>query len=116
MPTTLKIFLCCLALLACGLDASAQDARAADPCGDPARESSYWGILEGKVVKVLDGDTLTVSVEDKGLVRVRLNGIDAPEPGRPYGDGARRLLESLVGGQRVDVWVKPDQSWGRAPA
>ena len=35
MTMTPKIFLCCLALLACGLDASAQGSHAADPCGDP---------------------------------------------------------------------------------
>jgi endonuclease YncB( thermonuclease family) len=45
----------------------------------------------GKVVNVSDGDTVTVPDENK-RIRVRINGIDAPEkgrkgvPGQPYGE------------------------------
>jgi endonuclease YncB( thermonuclease family) len=45
---------------------------------------SALGDFTGPVVKVQDGDTLTVLVAN-AEVRVRLDGIDAPEMGQPYG-------------------------------
>jgi micrococcal nuclease len=46
----------------------------------------------GRVVKVSDGESLTVLVK-KRQVRVRLEGIDAPERGQPF---SRRSRESLT--------------------
>lgn len=39
-------------------------------------------ILEGKVVKVSDGDTITILTSDKKQVKIRLSGIDCPESKR----------------------------------
>ena len=39
--------------------------------------------LEGKVVRIADGDTLTVQV-DRMQVKVRLSEIDAPERGQDF--------------------------------
>lgn len=41
--------------------------------------------LDGVVVKVSDGDTITVLDGLKTQHRVRLNGIDAPEKNKPMG-------------------------------
>lgn len=49
----------------------------------------------GRVVKVADGDTLTVLVK-KRQVRVRLDGIDAPESGQAF---SKRSQQSHVRGQ-----------------
>lgn len=35
--------------------------------------------IEGKVVRILDGDTLDVLQEGNKISRIRLEGIDAPE-------------------------------------
>ena len=35
--------------------------------------------LDGKVVKVADGDTITILTDSKEQVKIRLFGIDAPE-------------------------------------
>ena len=43
----------------------------------------------GQVVGVTDGDTLDVLLADKTTVRVRFNGIDAPERGQPFGNDAK---------------------------
>ena len=40
--------------------------------------------LTGRVTTVVDGDTVDVRLETGRLVRVRLEGIDAPERGRPF--------------------------------
>ena len=36
-------------------------------------------VLSGKVVKIADGDTFTLLVNNHDQVKVRLDGIDAPE-------------------------------------
>jgi len=43
-------------------------------------------ILDGTVVSVSDGDTITVLDSDKVQHRVRIAGIDAPEKGQAFGN------------------------------
>jgi endonuclease YncB( thermonuclease family) len=65
---------------------------------------SVWAdTLQGKVVKVADGDTLTI-VDDLGEKhRIRLTGIDAPEKDQPYGDVSTQGLNKLVSGKTVTI-------------
>jgi endonuclease YncB( thermonuclease family) len=66
--------------------------------------------LVGKVVRILDGDTVEVLDARKRTHRVRLAGIDAPESKQPFGTKAKRALSSLVGGETVTVdWHKRDR-------
>ena len=59
--------------------------------------------LQGKVVKVADGDTVTI-VDDKGNKhRIRLGGIDAPEKDQPYGTESTTNLEWLVYDKGVTI-------------
>jgi|FLOH01.1.fsa_nt_gi endonuclease YncB( thermonuclease family) len=59
--------------------------------------------LQGKVVKVADGDTVTI-VDDSGKKhRIRLAGIDAPEKDQPYGDVSTQSLVELVSGKTVVI-------------
>jgi endonuclease YncB( thermonuclease family) len=51
--------------------------------------------LRGKVVRVADGDTITVLL-DRHPVPVRLNGIDAPERGQAFGRKAREFTAKLA--------------------
>jgi endonuclease YncB( thermonuclease family) len=66
----------------------------------------------GRVVKVHDGDTVTV-LAGGGELRVRLVGIDAPERGQPYGSASRRGLAGRVGGRAVKVIEAGIDSYGR---
>jgi micrococcal nuclease len=68
--------------------------------------------FEGRVVGIHDGDTLTVRVEGK-RVRVRLDGIDAPELGQPYGKSARRSLSELCRGKSASVVERGKDEEGR---
>ena len=65
---------------------------------------SVWAeTLIGKVVKVADGDTVTI-VDDFGKKhRIRLAGIDAPEKDQPYGDVSTQSLVELVSGKTVTI-------------
>jgi endonuclease YncB( thermonuclease family) len=58
--------------------------------------------LSGRVVAVHDGDTLTVSSQGK-KVRVRLDGIDAPELEQRYGKSSRSALSRLCRGKQANV-------------
>lgn len=68
--------------------------------------------LEGKVVAITDGDTLTVLV-DKDQVKVRLDGIDAPERRQAFGTQAREKLAELTFGKSVTVEGNKKDRYGR---
>lgn len=66
--------------------------------------------LDGTVVKVHDGDTITVDPGRGERLVVRLQGIDAPELSQAFGREARQHLTSLLLGQRVQIhWKKKDR-------
>jgi hypothetical protein len=60
-------------------------------------------ILRGRVVKIADGDTLTVLDESKRQHKIRLVGIDAPERKQAFGTVSRQNLADLVFGKTVAV-------------
>ena len=66
----------------------------------------------GKVVKVVDGDTLHVYTNKK-TYKIRLSGIDAPERGQAYGKRAKEHLEFLVAGKKVIAIVESKDRYGR---
>ncbi len=69
--------------------------------------------LTGKVVKVTDGDSITVLDSTNTQHRIRLQGIDAPERKQAFGNASRKHLASLVAGKTVTVkWDKRDR-YGR---
>ena len=69
--------------------------------------------LTGKVVKVADGDSITVLENTNTQHRIRLQGIDAPERKQAFGNASRKHLASLVAGKEVTVkWAKRDR-YGR---
>jgi endonuclease YncB( thermonuclease family) len=75
--------------------------------------------FSGKVVNVSDGDTITVLDSENKRIRVRINGIDAPEkgrkpvPGQPYADKSRQHMLDLAKGKAALVtWHKQDR-YGR---
>ena len=58
--------------------------------------------FEGRVVGVIDGDTIDVLVGHETR-RVRLSGIDTPERGQPWADRAKRALSRRVFAKEVRV-------------
>lgn len=53
-------------------------------------------VIVGRVLRVVDGDTLLLETSDSLRQSVRLVGIDAPEPAQPHGREAREYLARLV--------------------
>jgi endonuclease YncB( thermonuclease family) len=66
--------------------------------------------LIGKVIKVSDGDTITVLDSNNQKHKIRLKGIDAPESQQVYGDISTQSLSELVYDKEVLVtWDKKDK-------
>lgn len=66
----------------------------------------------GKVVKVADGDTITV-LKGEEKVRVRFYGIDAPEKKQEYGIKSLDVLKKMIDGKVVEVKEKDKDQYGR---
>lgn len=69
--------------------------------------------LEGRVVRVADGDTLSLLDAHNKQHKVRLYGIDSPERAQAYGKAASRQLAELVGDRQVQVVIKDEDDYGR---
>ena len=74
---------------------------------------SAWADFTGKVVKIADGDTITVLDYHKVLHRIRLTGIDAPERKQAFGNRSRQSLSQLVFSKIVTVKTKKRDRYGR---
>lgn len=76
-------------------------AAVALPC--PAASGPVPAKLKGKVVRVADGDTVTIRLKDGTQEKIRFYGIDAPESDQDYGDKSREKLVSLIDGKTITV-------------
>ena len=66
-----------------------------------------------KVVGVSDGDTFTCVNDDNLQLKIRINGIDAPEKKQAFGNKSKELLSSLIFGKRINIDVQSKDSYGR---
>jgi endonuclease YncB( thermonuclease family) len=71
--------------------------------------------VQGRVVHVIDGDGLIVLVGDR-RVNVRLEHIDAPEKGQPYGTASRQSLIAICGGELATMQPSGKDRNGRTLA
>ena len=70
--------------------------------------------IQGKVVKVADGDTITILDSENKQIKIRLYGIDAPEKAQDFGKVSREYLAELVAGKTVNVTVLSKDKYGRS--
>ena len=57
-----------------------------------------------KVIKISDGDTITILTQQHEQIKVRLYGIDAPEKKQQdYGQRSKQFLANLIAGKVVEV-------------
>ena len=70
-------------------------------------------LLQGKVVSVADGDTITVLDAEKTQHKVRLQGIDAPEKAQAFGAKSKQALYEMVHGKTVQVSFEKSDKYGR---
>ncbi|EOJ5919383.1 thermonuclease family protein [Escherichia coli] len=90
--------------------------QSANAGGIPDTLSGMLSILnpkiQGKVIRVLDGDTIEV-LQDKKPVRIRLANIDAPEKKQAFGRWSANQLKALLAAQPVTVTYTQTDRYGR---
>lgn len=73
---------------------------------------SLASAFTGKVVSVLDGDTIEVLHNGKAQ-RIRLYGIDCPEKGQAFGTTAKQATSALVFALDVTLEIHGKDKYGR---
>lgn len=72
--------------------------------------------IPARVVGITDGDTVRVRVGSEGdfrVEKVRLDQIDAPERGQPFGEKSRQYLAGLVHGRDITLQTDGRDQYGR---
>ncbi len=69
--------------------------------------------LMGRVIKVIDGDTITILDANKEQFKIRLSGIDAPEKKQAFGNVSKQSLSELVAGKVVTIDYNKRGRYGR---
>ena len=69
--------------------------------------------IKGKVVRISDGDAITVLDSNKRQIRIRLYGIDCSENGQDFGNVAKKYTSELCFTKIVTVNVKDKDQYGR---
>jgi endonuclease YncB( thermonuclease family) len=73
-------------------------------------------VTTGKVIKIVDGDTYDILLEDNKTKRIRMDGIDAPERGMPFYKVSKDYLGLLCFGQMVRLEQTDTDQYGRMVA
>jgi endonuclease YncB( thermonuclease family) len=78
-----------------------------------ALTATITGTMTGRVVRVVDGDTIIILTEGNKQERIRLAEIDAPEKGQPFCDKSTKFLAGMVAGKTVSIEFKARDMYGR---
>ena len=85
----------------------------ADVTTPPVTPEQATAGFAGKVIKVVDGDTIDVLTDDMETIRIRFSGIDTPERGQPFGNNATQMVKELVAGEIVRIVPQGDDRYDR---
>jgi micrococcal nuclease len=69
--------------------------------------------LTGKAISIMDGDTFKLLTTDNQQVKIRLNGIDAPEKGQDYSKNSKDFLAKRLQAAPIRVVAKGKDKYGR---
>lgn len=75
--------------------------------------SAQAATLEGRIVGITDGDTVTLLDHSQVQHKIRLAGIDAPEKHQNFGNRAKESLSELVYDKVVTVETDKKDRYGR---
>ncbi len=70
----------------------------------------------GKVIKITDGDTFELLLDNKTILKVRMQGIDAPEKKQTDYNSSKSFLSSLIFGKRIKIIEKSKDKYRRSLA
>jgi micrococcal nuclease len=69
--------------------------------------------IAGKVIKVADGDTITILTPGNKQIKIRLSAVDTPEGGQAYGKKAKQFTSRMVYKKNVRVDKETTDRYGR---
>jgi micrococcal nuclease len=69
-------------------------------------------VVVGKVINVIDGNTIEVTTADNKLQKIVFAGIDCPDTGQEYADKAKRYTEKLLMDEEVSYQITGKDRWG----
>ncbi len=69
--------------------------------------------INGRVVGIYDGDTLTILDANNTQIKIRLAAIDAPEKAQPFGQRGKQKLSEICYGKNASVRVVSTDRYGR---
>jgi endonuclease YncB( thermonuclease family) len=78
-----------------------------------SKGNSVEVVIEGKVIRVSDGDTIAVLDKDNKTHKIRFQGIDAPESKQDFGQVSKENLSKMVFGKQVTVIYSKLDKYGR---
>src|SRR5437764_13515610 len=96
---TLPAWLIAVALVFAG---SCSKATTRNPAVAPST-NAISQVFMGRVVRIADGDTVTVLDGINAQHRIRLQGIDAPESHQAFGTQSKKNLSDLIFDREVTV-------------
>lgn len=70
--------------------------------------------INGRVVGISDGDTLTILDASNTQFKIRLAAIDAPEKSQPFGQRGKQKLSEICYGKSASVRVVSRDRYGRS--
>ncbi len=73
-------------------------------------------LIEATCIKVSDGDTIKVRLDDDSVENVRLYGVDCPEKRQSFGREATQFTKDMVLGKTVNISPVTTDRYGRTIA
>ena len=64
--------------------------------------------IDGKIVKIKDGDSVVLLDNSNQQHEIRLAHIDAPERGQPFGKQSKEFLSNLIANELVTLLITDD--------
>lgn len=75
--------------------------------------STETGNCSGRIVGISDGDTVTILNSNNQTIKVRLEGIDAPEKSQSCGMRSKQFLSNLIFNKTVSCDARKKDRYGR---
>ena len=82
-------------------------------CGNGSSDLVVGKRITGKVISVIDGDTYDILLSENRTIRIRMEGIDAPEKGMPFYNLSKRYLSERCFNKNVTVLITGKDEYNR---
>ena len=108
----LRVAVCVIVVIVSAGDLSAQRGKSVT-----GRRDLVGRQFDAKVVRIADGDTLeAIPAGEQRPIRIRLQGVDAPELGEVFGRESMAFLRTLLFDKRVRIEGRDMDRYGRLVA